>query len=657
MAATRKLTVEVLGDARGAQGAFKEISAGTEHLGKQFVDFGRKVAVAFTAVAAGTALFAKQALDAAYEAQKVSAQTEAIIKATGKAAGLTADEVRKLADSLSYASGVDDEVIQSSMNMLLTFKQVRNEVGEGNDVFNRASQAMLDLGNVFGSTDSAAMQLGKALSDPVKGIGALRRAGVNFTAAQQDQIKALVASGNLLSAQKIILAEVESQVGGTAAATATNAARMRIAFENLQERVGALLLPAFEGLARVVTERLIPAFENVVDKYGPRIIDFFKRLWSGISGIASAIGTTLEPILSRIGGWLADNTDVVAAFFAVFAGAAVIASIAALGAAVAGLFNPITLIIAAVAAVVAGFVYAYKHFDAFRNIVDAVGRFFTDTVAPAIGSAFSWLGDQIGAFAGGVGSRWEDIRSATQNVFTFIKGYIQVLLAGIQWLWDTFGQTIIGSVKRAWEAIATIIRGALEMVRGIFDIFLGILSGNWGRAWDGLKSLVHGALQGVLGVARALWNPIVTTFDAIWQGVKAAAVAPLNALVWLVRGAINTVVDVINRFISIWNGIQFTAPKVRIPGTNWTVGGFTIGLPDIRHLTHLAEGGIVSSPTLALIAESGPEAVVPLSQLPAMGGDTHVEIHVSSADPSAVVDALKRYYRQNGAIPIRTVSP
>jgi phage-related protein len=657
MAATRKLTVEVLGDARGAQGAFKEISSGTDNLGKQFVDFGKKVAVAFTAVAAGTALFAKQALDAAYEAQKVAAQTEAIIKATGKAAGLTADEVRKLADNLSYATGVDDEVIQSSMNMLLTFKQVRNEVGAGNDVFNRATAAMLDLANVFGSTDSAAMQLGKALSDPIKGISSLRRVGVNFTEAQQEQIKALVKSGDLLSAQKIILGEVESQVGGTARATATYSARMQVAFENLQEKIGGLLLPAFEGLSRTVTERLIPAIEDVVDKYGPRIVDFFKRLWTGITDVTNTIGDALEPVLKRIGDWMSDNTDVVAAFFAVIAGASVIASIAAVGAAIAALFNPITLIIGAIAAVAAGFVYAYKHFENFRDIVDAVGRFLADTVAPAIGTAFSWLGEQIRAFSDGVRTRWEDIRTATQNVFNVVKTYIQAVLTTIQWLWDTFGQTITASVRRAWDAISTIIRGAFEMIRGIFDIFLGILSGNWGRAWDGLKSIVHGALQGVLGVARALWNPIVTTFEMIWQGVKNAAVAPLNALVWIVRGAINTVVDVINRFVDIWNSIQFTAPKVHIPGTNWTIGGFTIGLPDIRRLPHLQEGGIVSSPTIAVIAESGPEAVVPLSRLPQGIGDTHIEIHVSGADPNAVVDALKRYYRQNGAIPIRTVSP
>jgi hypothetical protein len=66
----------------------------------------------------------------------------------------------------------------------------------------------------------------------------------------------------------------------------------------------------------------------------------------------------------------------------------------------------------------------------------------------------------------------------------------------------------------------------------------------------------------------------------------------------------------------------------------------------------MAAGGIVTSPTLALIGEAGPEAVVPLSKMGAMGG---VTINVHGGDPNAIVDALRTYMRQNGSIPI-TVS-
>ena len=65
----------------------------------------------------------------------------------------------------------------------------------------------------------------------------------------------------------------------------------------------------------------------------------------------------------------------------------------------------------------------------------------------------------------------------------------------------------------------------------------------------------------------------------------------------------------------------------------------------------LAQGGIVNSPTLALIGEAGPEAVVPLDRANSMGSS--VTINVNGGDPNAVVDALRRYMRQNGSVPIR----
>jgi hypothetical protein len=68
----------------------------------------------------------------------------------------------------------------------------------------------------------------------------------------------------------------------------------------------------------------------------------------------------------------------------------------------------------------------------------------------------------------------------------------------------------------------------------------------------------------------------------------------------------------------------------------------------------MADGGIVNKPTVAMIGESGSEAVIPLSQLGNMGGSTSVTINVNGGDPNAVVDALRKYMRQNGSIPIRT---
>jgi hypothetical protein len=77
----------------------------------------------------------------------------------------------------------------------------------------------------------------------------LRKAGVTFTKAEQDKIRALVESNRLLQAQELILSAIETQVGGTAAATASATDRMSARFENLLETLSLALLPAVDELA------------------------------------------------------------------------------------------------------------------------------------------------------------------------------------------------------------------------------------------------------------------------------------------------------------------------------------------------------------------------------------------------------------------------
>jgi hypothetical protein len=256
------LDFKKLDSASGKAGtALQTVDAGATKFAKAF---GKMAAIGSVAVG----VIGKGLVDAALESQKVMKQTQAIVTATGGAAGLTAEQVGKLSDRLSKQTAIDDELIQTSANLLLTFKAVRNETGKGNQVFDRAVQAALDLGNVFGSADAAAVQLGKALSDPVKGVTALKKAGVDFTQAQKDQIKTLVDTGKVLDAQKLILKEVESQVGGTAAASATDFDRMKVAVGNIAETLGGLLLPALETASRFIMDNIVPVFERFAEIVG-----------------------------------------------------------------------------------------------------------------------------------------------------------------------------------------------------------------------------------------------------------------------------------------------------------------------------------------------------------------------------------------------------
>jgi uncharacterized protein YukE len=235
--------------------------------------------------------FFESSMDEARESQKVGALTEQVIRSTGHAANVSAKQIGNLATTISNKVGVDDEAIQSGENMLLTFKNIRNEAGAGNKIFNQASKTMVDMAASMaaasgGQVDfkSAAIQLGKALNDPVKGITALSRVGVTFDAQQQKQIKSLVASGKTMDAQKIILKELTSEFGGSAASQATAGEKMSVAWGNLKEQIGTAVIPVLDAVEGVITKKVIPSLSNGVghiSTFGSNIVGAFDVLRSG----------------------------------------------------------------------------------------------------------------------------------------------------------------------------------------------------------------------------------------------------------------------------------------------------------------------------------------------------------------------------------------
>jgi hypothetical protein len=223
---------------------------------------------------------------------KVVAQTTAAIKSTGGAAKVSVKDVTKLSDALERKTTVDGDVIQTSANMLLTFKDVRNEAGKGNDIFNQATATVLDMSVALGQDGkNSAIQLGKALNDPIKGVGALSRVGVTFTQQQKDQIKTLVDSGNKLGAQKIILKELNSEFGGSAAAQATASGRMQVAWHQLQDTIGSVLLPVVDRFENSLAKKLIPDLNVLATRYGPGIT---KTLLGWVDGFTRVLPSTRD---------------------------------------------------------------------------------------------------------------------------------------------------------------------------------------------------------------------------------------------------------------------------------------------------------------------------------------------------------------------------
>ncbi len=275
-----------------------ELDAAGKKGGSRFAA-GLKAAVGPALALVGTAAatsFLKDSIGEAREAQKVGALTTNVIKQTGGAANISAKQVGDLATAISLKTGMDDEAIQSGANLLLTFKNVANQAGKNNKIFDRATRAAADLSAAgFGDLAGTSKQLGKALNDPIKGMSALGRSGVTFTEAQKTQIAAMVKNGDLLGAQKVLLREVESQVGGAAAATATSGEKAAVAFGNLKESIGAALLPVVDKVATYLVSTFIPAlykippfFASLRQYIGP-VVSFFQSFNSGASGSTSVL--------------------------------------------------------------------------------------------------------------------------------------------------------------------------------------------------------------------------------------------------------------------------------------------------------------------------------------------------------------------------------
>ena len=190
--------------------------------------------------AVSTINFLQSSVAAFNESDKSARKLAGVLEASGGVYGHTAESMERMVDSLEKFTAIDDAVIRGGASVLATFQSLSA------DGFDRALKSSLDLAAAL-DTDvkSAAMQLGKALTDPINGLAALGRAGIKFTEEEQALIQSLVETNNLLKAQDLILDKLESKVAGVAASQATKIDKLATAWDNLKESVGGFLSDAF----------------------------------------------------------------------------------------------------------------------------------------------------------------------------------------------------------------------------------------------------------------------------------------------------------------------------------------------------------------------------------------------------------------------------
>jgi hypothetical protein len=217
--------------------------------------------------------FTNMAVAEAGEAEQIGAQVEAVLQSTGYAAGITTKEIQGYADELGMAVRVEDDLIARGEALLLTYTQVGKEVFKDTAKAALNMTAVLNQGEITaGGYQTSIMMLGKALSSPAEGFTALKRAGIIFTESQEQTIKTMAESGDMMGAQRMILDELEKKFGSAAETIgntyvgSVNAAT--IATKDLGETIATPLLPLLtaynndmtalkQGLAEWIEKNLI----------------------------------------------------------------------------------------------------------------------------------------------------------------------------------------------------------------------------------------------------------------------------------------------------------------------------------------------------------------------------------------------------------------
>lgn len=566
MAAESTVKVVFLGDASKLKRELDDVDGSTS---KAEGAFGKLGAAIGGAVAVGGAVsLAKGAFDAAVESQKIAKQTEAAIKSTGQAAGITAGEIGDMAAALSKKNAVDDEAIQTGQNLLLTF----TNIGKADGVFERTTQASIDMAAAMGTdVSSAAMQLGKALNDPTDGLSKLSRAGVQFTDEQKKQIKTMQDAGDMAGAQKVMLAELERQFGGSAAAQATATDRMKIAFGNLQEQVGAKLIPIVERFSSWMVGVGIPALERFAGWMNDNVVPAVQAMADGIGQAIAAVADWWREHWDQI----RDTTETI-----INAVRAVIETV--LGA------------IEAFWRTWGGTITAYLQgvFDALRQIVQGamdVIRGIIDVVMGLIHGDFSRVWDGIRAIFSGV---WEIINGVVDYAINGVRTTIEVVMRLIAGIFDEIWSTIVGAVRAAWDAITGATSAAAGAIQDVLFDVLGFFVG----LGTGIANVISDMASTLAGWVVDVWKYGGDVLDFVGS-IPGKIADWLGGLAEILMSPFRSAFDWIR---SAWdNSIGAIYDKIKSIGG--TIGGIVGSIPGF------AGGGYPTG--LAMVGENGPELV------------------------------------------------
>ena len=653
--------VSVVAETKNFSRAFKGLAKETgltnlANAGKQAVT---TLATVAAAGAAAIGVAGAKAVSAAADLEQSTGAIEAVFKSG-------ADQMKAFADTAASSVGLTKNEYQELGTLLGA--QLKNGgtsidqlAGKTNDLIGVAADLSAQFG---GTTADAVAALSSALKgerDPIERYGvSLKQASIDAKAAELGFQK-VGGSFDNEAQQAATLALIMEQTADAHGAFAregdTLAHQVQVLkahFGDFAAKAGTLVLPMVTALASAAIEHLVPALESLStwakNVAIPALQDFAARIQANvvpkIKQAAAVFQTEVRPRLQALIDWLTTTVPPavgrVVAFFEKF-GPAIGAAAGVIGTFVAGFktfnqiktiigaaktawaalnatmaANPIFLVIAAIAALVAIFVALYQNNETFRAAVDAawaqikaavsvVVEWFQTNVVPQLQAAWA----QIQAAWDAV---WPQLQAAWATYGQPVADLIISIFQGVAANWDTIWQGISTVVSGVWQVISSVISTVVGVISGIIQVWTSALQGDWSGVWAGIQQIVssvwsgiQGVISGALsivkgyitgamgvisGVFSGVWSSISSTVSGAWNGIKSSISSGVSS-------AVSTIATLPSRAVSALGSIGSTLVNA---GKN-LIQGFINGISSMFGSVQSKLGSLTSS----LTSWKGPE--------------------------------------------------
>ena len=427
MAKSRDVVVFLKGDDKHLKKTVANGIKGIKKFGASVASMTRKAGLALTAFGALATGVLIKSVSAFNEQARVEAQLNSVLKATGNAAGFSADELKKYAKSLSEVTKFSDEAIIGGQALLLSFTEIT-----GNEL-KTATEVMLDLSEFMGQDlKSSAIQLGKSLNDPAKGLSALSEVGVTFSVEQSEVIKKLAETGEVAKAQAMMMKILTGQMGHQARDAAKTFGGQVIIlknqFINLLEVIGGLVIPTLQALVtwiRPIISGWIEWIKNQKD-LKEQIKDFVLNTVTILVSKLKEIWEVIKPLVMNLKEWAAANPELTAKI-AAFAGAVALLS---------PILGPLLIALPTMIGLFKGLLLPFKLITGSIQLLMGIGGL--------AGGGLIGLGIALTAIAGAAGvgwalGRWIDKMSANTAFGKWVDGVADKLVGLINGLKEFLG--------------------------------------------------------------------------------------------------------------------------------------------------------------------------------------------------------------------------